>query len=62
MEESPWKPLPVFYIHSFEKPFCENPLCTCQWHRKEVHQLFVQIVEGKFELEKAKQFTERKAQ
>lgn len=62
MEESPLKSLPVFYIHSFETPFCNDPSCTCQLHKKEITQLFVRIVEGKFELEKANQFTERKAQ
>lgn len=59
MPESPLSPLPVFYIHSFEKPFCDDPSCKCQLHKKEIAQLFVRIVEGKLELEKANQFRER---
>ena len=44
---------PVYYIHSFERPFCNNPLCLCQLRQKETVKLFVGLVEGKLELAKA---------
>ena len=45
--------VPIYYIHSFERPFCSNPLCQCQVHKPAVLLLFTQIIEGKLELEKA---------
>ena len=47
--------VPIFYIHSFEQPFCTDPMCYCQLHRQAVIKLFVQIIEGKLELEQAAQ-------
>ena len=46
-------PIPVYYIHSFEQPFCDNPLCFCQLQRQETVKLFVQVIEGKLLLEHA---------
>ena len=51
--------VPIFYIHSFEQPFCTNPFCRCQLKRQVVIELFVQLVEGKLELEKAAELIER---
>jgi hypothetical protein len=42
--------VPVYFIHSFEQPFCTEASCTCQRHRQEVVKLFVQIIEGHVEL------------
>ena len=49
---SPTSP-PVYYIHSFEQPFCNDPLCLCQMRQREIVKLFVQLIEGKLELAKA---------
>lgn len=46
-------PVPIFFIHSFEQPFCTEENCSCQRQPQEVRQLFIQIVEGKLALEKA---------
>ena len=46
--------IPVYYIHSFERPFCNNPLCFCQMQQRDIVKLFAQIVEGKLELEQAR--------
>ena len=43
----------VYFIHSFEQPFCEDATCKCHAQEREVERLFVKIVEGHFELEKA---------
>ena len=51
--------IPVYYIHSFEQPFCRNTLCPCQLNRQGTIQLFTQIIEGKVELEKASDLSGR---
>lgn len=51
--------IPMYYFHSFEQPFCTNSLCRCQLNRQTVIRLFVQIIEGKLELEKASNLSER---
>lgn len=45
--------VPVYFIHSFEQPFCPDTHCKCQAHRQEVVALFVTIIEGQVELEPA---------
>ena len=45
--------VPVYFIHSFEQPFCADARCTCQTHRQEVVTLFVTIIEGRVQLEPA---------
>lgn len=49
----PTPSLPMYFIHSFEQPFCTNPRCRCQSQRQEVIKLFVQLIEGKLLLEQA---------
>lgn len=51
--------VPIYFIHSFEQPFCINPLCPCQQHKPAVLLLFTQLIEGKLELEKAADLSER---
>ena len=55
----PVAPIPMYYFHSFEQPFCTNLLCHCQRNRQAVVKLFVQIIEGKLELEKASELSGR---
>ena len=50
---TPAPPVPVYFIHSFEQPFCADVRCTCHAQQQEVVKLFVKIVEGHFELEQA---------
>lgn len=57
--DQPRSSIPMLYIHSFEHPFCRDPLCRCQLDRQAVIKLFVQIIEGKVELEQAARFSER---
>jgi hypothetical protein len=45
--------VPVYFIHSFEQPFCADAHCTCHAQQQEVVTLFVKIVEGHFELDQA---------
>jgi hypothetical protein len=48
--------IPMYFIHSFEQPFCAEAACPCSAHRQEVVRLFVKVVEGHFALEKAADF------
>jgi hypothetical protein len=50
---APIPPLPMYFFHSFEQPFCTDAHCTCHAQRQEVLKLFVKIIEGRFELEQA---------
>jgi hypothetical protein len=49
----PIPPVPVYVIHSFEQPFCQEGACSCHAHRQEVVRWFVKIVEGQVALEPA---------
>lgn len=51
--------IPVYYIHSFEQPFCKNQCCPCQVNRPATVRLFTQIIEGRVELEKASDLSGR---
>jgi hypothetical protein len=48
--------IPMYFIHSFEQPFCADATCQCSTQRQEVVRLFVQIVEGHFELDQTADF------
>lgn len=50
---APSPPVPVYFIHSFDQPFCADARCTCHAHRQEVVRLFVTIIEGHVQLEQA---------
>ena len=50
---SPLPTIPVYFLHSFEQPFCAEAPCPCQAQRQEVVRLFVKIVEGNLELKQA---------
>lgn len=45
--------VPVYFIHSFEQPFCQDEGSSCHRHKQAVVRLFVKTIEGHFELEQA---------
>lgn len=53
---SPTLPVPIYYIHSLERPFCKNPCCKCQWQQREVRRLLNIIVAGEMTLREAANF------
>jgi hypothetical protein len=59
LQTQPISPIPIYYIHSFEQPFCKNQCCPCQLNRQATIKLFTQIIEGKLALEKAADLSER---
>lgn len=53
---SPNLPIPVYFIHSLEQPFCKNPFCKCHWQQREIRHLLGNIVEGEMTLKEAADF------
>ena len=53
LAQPPGSSMPMYYLHSFEQPFCANPLCLCQLHKGETVQVFTHLIEGKLLLEQA---------
>ena len=53
---SPNLPVPMYFIHSLERPFCRNASCKCHWQRQEVRQLLESIFEGDMTLKEAARF------
>lgn len=53
---SPNIPVPIYFIHSLERPFCQNPRCRCHWQQQEVRRLLGSIVEGEMSLREAADF------
>ena len=50
---SPNLPVPIYFFHSLEQPFCRNPRCKCHWQQREVMRLLGSIVEGEITLKEA---------
>lgn len=53
---SPHLPIPMYFIHSLEKPFCRDRNCKCHWQQLEVRRLLESIVEGNMSLREAADF------
>jgi len=53
---SPHLPIPIYFIHSLERPFCKTPGCKCQWQQQEIRRLLGHIVEGEMTLREAANF------
>jgi hypothetical protein len=55
---SPQKPIPLYFIHSVEQPFCRNADCACHERQKEVARLLGLINDGIMTLREAAQLWE----
>ena len=53
---SPNLPIPIYFIHSLERPFCKDLACKCHWQQREVRRLLGSIVEGEMTLKEAADF------
>ena len=49
----PQQSIPVYYFHSFEQPFCNDPACQCHWKQQEVRRLLASIIQGELTLKEA---------
>ena len=52
----PFTPVPIYFIHSLERPFCTDHRCKCHWQQRQVMQLVGHIVEGDMTLREAADF------
>jgi hypothetical protein len=46
----PVTPIPVFYLHTGEHPFCKNPSCICHSNDNELKTLLLGVIERKYKL------------
>lgn len=53
---SPQTPIPIYFIHSLERPFCRNAACKCHWQQRQVNRLLGNILEGDMTLREAADF------
>ncbi len=52
----PFTPVPIYFIHSLERPFCTNQNCKCHWQQQQVQRLLGHVVEGEMTLRQAADF------
>lgn len=50
---TPRTPIPIYYIHSPDTPFCDNALCLCQAGRKHAQGTLAAMTEGMYTLHDA---------
>ncbi len=50
---TPIQAIPVYYFHSFEQLYCNDPTCKCHWKQREVKRLLGSILEGELSLREA---------
>jgi len=53
---TPQRPIPIYYIHSVQQPYCRNPECACHKSQKEVARLLGLIADGIMTLREAADF------
>ena len=54
-------PIPIYYIHSLKKPYCNNALCPCQRQRREAIRLMGYVADGQLLLADAALLMEERA-
>src|SRR5438270_1529892 len=50
---TPQKPIPIYFIHSLQYPYCRNTTCECHAHQREVARLLGLISDGIITLREA---------
>jgi hypothetical protein len=46
----PVSPIPIFYLHDGEHPFCRNPACLCHRHDGKLKNLLLGVIKRKLKL------------
>lgn len=54
----PRTPLPIYYFHDGERPFCNSPHCFCQRGKRAGAELYHQLATGKLRLAQIQAGTE----
>ena len=52
----PFTPVPIYFIHSLERPFCKDQRCKCHWQQQQIQRLVGNILEGDMTLKEAAHF------
>ncbi len=52
----PFTPVPIYFIHSLERPFCKDQRCKCHWQQQQIQRLVGNILEGNMTLKEAANF------
>ncbi|HVB25093.1 MAG TPA: hypothetical protein VNG51_24365 [Ktedonobacteraceae bacterium] len=55
---TPQKPIPIYFIHSLEQPYCRNENCECHRRQREVAMLLGLITDGIMTLREAADLTD----
>ncbi len=53
---TPQQPIPIYFIHSLEQPYCRNRDCECHRSQREVARLLGLIADGIMTLREAADF------
>jgi hypothetical protein len=46
----PVTPIPIFYLHAGEHPFCRNPACLCHRNDGELKNVLLGVIERQLKL------------
>jgi len=57
---TPRTPIPLYYFHSFEQPFCNDPTRQCHWKQQEVRRLLARTLQGELTLREAAKLVEER--
>ncbi len=52
--------VPIYVVHTMEKPFCPNPLCACQQNQAQIVLLLLALERGEMILREASDFVDSK--
>jgi hypothetical protein len=53
---TPHKPIPIYFVHSLQQPYCRNQDCECHARQREVSKLLGLITDGIMTLREAADF------
>jgi hypothetical protein len=53
--------VPIFLVHTVDKPFCINPYCECHQKQEQIAKLLEETSQGKLTLREAADFANGKA-
>ena len=50
---TPQKPIPIYFIHSLQNPYCRNAACECHTYQREIARLLGLVNDGILTLREA---------
>jgi len=52
--------IPIYIVHTMEKPFCTNPLCACHQNQTQILLLLLALEQDEMTLREASDFVDGK--